>query len=140
MIHAALSLRTGGSRPAGSMILLNRSDETIVVWTGANSWSDQALTLELVDQNGNALTSLRREGQVYTRNVPATKNIAPGDQFEIPFDTADGTWELSEPWDETVSGSTDVRAVYDSGQSPEAEEHGVWREPIRTSFVSLGEG
>jgi hypothetical protein len=105
------------------------------IWATGNTWGDDALSFEVVADKRSAI--VRKKAQRYTRNVPSSVALAPGAQHEIPFDLGDGTWDLDVAQDLLVHAHSQLRAIYDSGDSPEVQAQGVWRGQLRTNFVPL---
>ncbi|SRR5216684_614920 len=136
-LRAALTLRTARP-PAGSVIVQNHSSTDARIWDTGNTWGDDALSFEVTAAGQNAIVSIAKNRlQRYTRNVPASVVIAPGTQYEIPFDLGDGTWDLDVAKELLVHAGSQIRAIYDSGDSPEVQAQGVWRGQLRTSFLPL---
>lgn len=134
---AVLTLRSA-QPPAGSVIVQNHSSTDARIWDTGNTWGDDALSFEVTAAGQNALVSIAKKRlQRYTRNVPSSVVIAPGTQHEIPFDLGDGTWDLAVAQKLLVHAGAQIRAIYDSGDSPEVQAQGVWRGQLRTSFLPL---
>ena len=124
-----------GSTPgAGWVVLTNRSAADVRVWQFGNTWGDEALSFEA--SAGGSTVRVEREPQVYTRNVPASVLLTPGDRFAIPFDLLDGTWKL-EAIGYPLPHQCGVAAVYDVPRSPEAIEHHVWVGRITSERVTI---
>lgn len=137
VLMASLTLRIAHP-PAGSVIVLNHSSTDACIWNIGNTWGDDALSFEVTAAGQNTIVSIARKRlQRYTRNVPSSVVIAPGTQHEIPFDLGDGTWDLDVAQKLLLHPDSQIRAIYDSGDSPEVHSQGVWRGQLRTSFLRL---
>ena len=119
---------------AGWVVLTNRGAADVRIWQIGNTWGDEALSFE-VSADGSTVR-VERQPQVYTRNVPASVLLTPGDRFAIPFDLSDGTWKLDE-FGYPLPHQCDVAAVYDVPRSPEAIEHQVWVGRITSERVTI---
>jgi hypothetical protein len=110
------------------VVLTNRGAADVRIWRIGNSWGDEAAWRTTV--------RVEREPQVYTRNVPQSVLLTPGDRFPISFDLLDGTWKLDvlgRPLPERL----DIAAVYDVARSSEAIAHQVWAGRISNERVTI---
>jgi len=96
-----------------------------------NTWGDDALTFEVTAAGKSAV--IRKKPQRYTRNVPATVVIPPEGEHEIPFDLGDGTWNLGDARALCEELDAQLRAIYDSGDTSEVKQQGVWKGVLRTA-------
>lgn len=133
MPRAALTLRiepAAASRTAGSAILTNTGDSELRVWQTGNTWGDDALSFEA---SGNGSTArIVRKPQVYTRDVPASVALKPGERYERPFDLEDGTWEPADTIRAVQSPDVRLVAVYDVPRSADAVTQDVWIGKLRS--------
>jgi hypothetical protein len=119
---------------AGRVVLINRGAADVRIWQLGNTWGDEPLSFEA--SLGGSTVRVERAPQVYTRNVPASVLLPPGDRFPIPFDLLDGTWKL-DAIGRPLPPRLDVAAVYDVPRSPEAVTHQVWAGRITSEWVTI---
>jgi hypothetical protein len=125
--------------PSGSFVIENSGRIGVRVWRPGNSWGDSALSFRAkVDGQSVTITKVLQD---YTRNVPGTVTVAPGGRYEYPFDLGDGTWQPASALTQLGQPSAELAGVYDSGDSPEAREQGVWQGELwsRRFRVRLGD-
>jgi hypothetical protein len=124
------------SAPATGVVwLVNNSPSTWRVFDTGNSWGDEALSFEA--RREEEIVRIVPAAQTYTRNVPSVLEIAAHDRHALDFDLTDGTWEADLPIATLLSNATAVRAVFEIGDSPEADTQRVWRGRLESAFVPL---
>lgn len=119
-----------GTPGTGSVVLANQGDKSVRIWRTGNSWGDNALVFEL--HKPPIIAHVIRAPQIYTRNVPASVVVSPGDSHVWHFDFGDGSWEIDVPFDELVKPGAELTAVYEAGESPEALANDVWTGCLRS--------
>jgi len=121
--------------PAGLLVVENESGADLRIWRQGNSWGDAAMSFNVAADGGN--TRVTKVAKDYTRNVPASISVPPGGHHGLPFDLGDGSWQPASSL--SLLGQTDasLEAVYDSGDSPELHEQGVWQGELRSGFYPL---
>jgi hypothetical protein len=126
-----LTLRCSGAGPTGVVEVHNDGDAALRIWRTGTSWGDTALRFEAT--TGSGVVRIARKALIYTRDVPSTVEIGPGEGLDLPFDLADGTWQV-EPSGDDVPDLTGARleAVYEIAPSAEAREQGTWTGTARS--------
>ena len=122
--------RAAGPRSAGMVVVVGPADRALRLYRQGNSWGDEMLGFEASGPAGTV--RIARAPQTYTRNVPATTELAPGAVLDLPFDLADGTWEPSLPSDAAA-----LTAVLEIPNSPESDAHEVWTGTVRSAPAPL---
>lgn len=123
-----LELDSGAPRPAGRVVAVNTGSASLRLWNEGNSWGDAALRFEA--HRGTGVCTIQRRPQEYTRNVPSSFELRPGERHEWRFDLGSGEWDAGD-----LSGA--LTAVYTIPPTPEAREQGVWTGEVRSEPVSL---
>jgi hypothetical protein len=121
--------------PAGAVVIENHSNDAVRIWRRGNSWGDEALSFEL--SASEQTTRITTAGQDYTRNVPASLTVTPGARREISFDLGDGTWQPASALAHLRDACARIVAIYESGDSPQVQEQGIWRGNIRSAPIPL---
>lgn len=106
---------------SGELTIHNHGGSAVNLWAAGNAWGDSVLSFEVDTTAGPYICELKP--QIYTINVPETFELPAGQSHVIPFDLNDGTWENGGPLVETM---TQLTAIYEIVQTPEAEEYNVW--------------
>lgn len=109
----------------------NRGPAPLRLRAAGNSWGDAALSFVIAGKDGE--TEIVRTQQVYTRNVPATVVVGPGEAETIVFDLGDGTWT---PSPSNASGRR-LSARFVVPASDEARAEGLWTGAISSNPVDL---
>jgi hypothetical protein len=115
---------------AGPAVVTNQGASEMTVWAPGNSWGDSMLSFETGGRDGGQ--RIVRALPDYTRNIPATRAIAPGGDYAIPFDLEDGTWRPEIPPEATW-----LAAMLEIPGSPEARQHEVWVGRLQSDPVPL---
>jgi hypothetical protein len=127
-------IEPGSTPAAGWVVLTNRGTADLRVWRNGNTWGDEALSFDV--SHGGSTRRVEREPQVYTRNVPASVVLTPGDGFQISFDLLDGTWRL-DAIGRPLPPQVEIAAVYEVPPSSEAVAHQVWTGLVSSEQVTI---
>jgi len=119
----------------GAVVIENHSNDAVRIWRPGSSWGDEALSFEL--SASDQTTRITRVPRDYTRNVPASLTVALGARQEIPFHLGDGTWRPTFALAQLGQVCAWIVAIYESGDSPQVQEQGMWRGKIRSASVPL---
>jgi hypothetical protein len=136
-VNVSLHLRLAGARPAGLAEVHNDGPETVRLWRRGNSWGDTALRFEAT---GPVVVRVVRRALVYTRDVPATVELAAGESDAWEFDLGDGTWQAEAGADVPDLTGAHLQAVYEIGPSAEARDQQAWTGTVRSAPVLVGAG
>ena len=120
------------SRTDARCVVHNDTEAAVRLWEPGNSWGDPAWWFELMGPQGQR--QVRRQPQDYTRNVPSSREVAPGGSEPWHFDLGDGSWDFDAAADLSAS---ELVAVYEAPPSAEAEQHGVLLGPLRSEPVDV---
>lgn len=132
MIEIELSARRP---PAGHVIFRNLAEREVRVWGAGNRWGDEALAFEA--RSGAQRRHIVRQLQDYTRNLPASFRIAPGESYGLRFDLGDGTWQPDPRAADVFGPGARLIAIYEVAATPEAVSHGVWTGRLQSEPVPL---
>ena len=117
----------------------NVSKEPLAIWSRACSWGHEVYFFEVVTENGSIIR-LSEPPMDWDRNVPSTKELAPGEAFSLDFDlTRLNGWK-------PMQAAVTVRGIYESknefkGKADWPKLQNMWEgrlvtEPLRISFSS----
>jgi hypothetical protein len=108
------------------VLLTNVSTQAQTAFQTSNSWGYYAVSLELRTGDGRVVT-ITKKPTGFTRNVPSTFGIPPGEQMVYPIKLDDG-WEASSPLPIADEEPVDVtvKAVYQVKPTPESDRQNVW--------------
>lgn len=108
------------------VILTNVSKETQPVFETSNSWGYYALSFELQMADGR-IVAITKKPTGFTRNIPGTFVIPPGEQMVYPI-RLDDEWDAVPPLpiaDKSPIAVT-IKAIYEVKPTPESAQQKVW--------------
>jgi hypothetical protein len=105
------------------VILTNVSKDAQSVFQHWNSWGDRSISFHFTTPDGVRHSITRQPGD-YTRNVPGTFLLLPGEQQVYVIEL--GQEWVTEPKYEKGPTSIDLVAIYRLDPSPEAKKYKVW--------------
>jgi hypothetical protein len=107
------------------VILKNISNERQLAFGTAHSWGYYAVSFELQMPDGR-IVKVTKKPQGFTRNIPSTFMIPPGEQMVFPI-TLDDLWDAVPPLLETdKTPAITIKAIYEVKPTPESAEQKVW--------------
>ncbi|MGE4138538.1 MAG: hypothetical protein AB7E98_22690 [Pirellulales bacterium] len=114
-----------GERPHFHVVLTNRGQATVRLWTQTCSWGYQALRFEAVDAAGKVV-EIGRRPQQFLQNAPTTYALEAGDcvVFDIYF--AGDDWQGFKLPAKGQTMSTRLRAIYEVPADKQTQQHNVW--------------
>lgn len=108
------------------VVLTNISKTSQAVFEDRNSWGYQSVSFDLQTQDGRKFIVTKKTHE-FTRNVPSTFTIQPGEHMVYPI-TLNDEWTSSSGLpmaDETPIPIT-LRAIYEVNSTLEASREKVW--------------
>jgi hypothetical protein len=108
------------------VILTNVSKEDQLAFEDSHSWGFYAVSFELQMPDGR-IVAITKKPQGFTRNIPTTFMIPPGEQMVYPI-RLDKEWDAVPPLpiaDETPIAVT-IKAIYEVKPTPESAQQKVW--------------
>ncbi len=108
-----------------AVVLTNTGASPIRLWRETCSWGYANLSFEATDPSG-ARTSVTRKPIVWEKDHPDYMIVPPGDHMviDVAFDAT--TWKNAPLPKQGEHRTVNLRAVYESGPSPEAKTDKVW--------------
>jgi hypothetical protein len=108
-----------------NVVVTNTGKTTTRLWRESCSWGYANLSFEVQEQDGTTLRVVKKP-RTWEKNVPDWMVIPPGDHLvlEVAFDPA--TWQsppMPRPGQQRL---VSLRAVYETGDTPEASAGHVW--------------
>lgn len=127
--HATISWAEDNQRTF-HVVFTNISKKNQAIFQPWNSWGYQNVSFEITAPNQKPLT-VSMKPQIFTRNVPGTFLVPPGEQYVLPV-TLNKQWEVTpaaqpfadgkRSWIEKVS----IKARYQVKESKESKKRNVW--------------
>jgi hypothetical protein len=109
--------------------LINVSESPVRVFKESNSWGADRWRV-LVIRRGNLTVYSQRLNQVFTRNIPASEELAPGARLRKALDLNTKAWRKADDPKVTFDSGDIIIAIYDVPFTPEAHKFGVWNGTI----------
>jgi hypothetical protein len=106
------------------IVLTNVSKQPQSVWEDWNSWGYQAISFELVTEDGKKYI-ISRAPEGFDKNFPSTYTVAPGEHqvFAIRLDK---WWETHPSLPKISEIPVTLKAIYEVSPTPEAAQFRVW--------------
>jgi hypothetical protein len=117
--------------PHFHVVLRNRSERVLNVWTPTYSKGYGALHFEVVDAEGKAIEIHRRPG-VFLQNAPQTYQLGPGETQVIDVHFASDEWQTFPLPQKNEILVTQMRAVYQVLEDEASRTHSVWTGEINS--------
>lgn len=117
------------------IILTNVSKEVQPVFETWNSWGYQTLRFELTLPDGKQ-TVVSVSEQNFTRNLPSTFSILPGEHQVFPI-RLDNTWEMNPEVSLGSETAITLKAIYEVKESPQSKEQHVWAGRVESKPCKL---
>ena len=106
------------------VVLTNISNKPQSTWETGNSWGDGTISFDFTMPNGmHFLTTAIRQN--YTRNIPSTYVIPPGEHEVYPI-KLDSDWENRPPRSGDGVVPVTVKAIYDVRRGSDSDAFHVW--------------
>ena len=114
------------------VLLTNVSQRSQAVFKPSNSWGFYALSFELREDDGH-IVAISRKQTGFTRNMPSTFVIPPGEQMVFPI-RLDDSWVAAAhlPIADEKPADITLKAIYEIKPTPEATQQSVWIGRIRS--------
>ena len=115
------------------VLLTNVSAQAQTVFETSNSWGYYAVSFELRTVDGRVVVITKKQTW-FTRNVPSTFWIPPGEQMVYPIELNDD-WVAGAPLPMADEEPVDVtlKAIYEVKATPESTRQNVWTGRIEST-------
>jgi len=117
------------------VVLTNQSDKPKFVWETWNSWGFNSISFEITSADGKTHV-LTVKPQIFTRNIPSTFKILPGEHQIFPICLND-EWNGRLTYSKAGNDSVKVKAIFEIKPSPEDAENNVWTGLVSSKIYDL---
>jgi hypothetical protein len=126
------------SDPKSHLLVLiqNRSGHDQRIWETSNSWGYFNLSFELTDSTGKKWVVKKRD-TIFTVNLSTFLTISPGQIYIFNIDfVKEREWQAF-PIRRVEGQIVQIRAIYDSTETPESKANDVWTGHLESPIINL---
>lgn len=120
------------------VLITNKSDEAIRLWSDKYSWGYFNLSFELIDEGGMIVGAISKKPRGWGKNFPDWLQIGPGESYvlNVDFFSEQGRniWSnVPQPRGGAKPHLVKLRAVYEIQPDAQSAKHDVWTGKIKSA-------